>query len=296
MVFGVLIRYIMAKRKNKIPIRVGAEADGLREAGRIASACLQETGKLVAAGKTTREIDLAAADLIAQQGCVSAFLGYRNFPGNICISVNEEIVHGIGGDRVIQDGDVVKLDVGIVTPDGWVGDNAFSIPVGEISEDAADLLFATEESLAVAISHARAGELLSKLCSSVEEYVTQFNYTVVKEFVGHGVGKNLHEEPQVPNYWDPIEMRHRRFKNPRLQPGMVLAIEPMVNAGTADIKILDDDWTVETRDRALSSHFEHTVLVTEGDAEILTPRPRLMTERPQMMKNAGLSHDAAKIC
>ncbi|NNE90573.1 MAG: type I methionyl aminopeptidase [Verrucomicrobiales bacterium] len=280
----------MAKRKNRPIIRVGAEADGLRRAGKIASDILQATGKLIEAGKTTAEIDLAAADLIADEGCESAFLGYRGFPGNICISMNEEVVHGIGGDRVIEEGDVVKIDIGITTPDGWVGDNAMSVPVGQIGDEANRLLYVTEESLYRAIDHAREGELLSNLCNSVNEYVSRFGYSVVKEFVGHGVGKNLHEEPQIPNYWDAEEMKKRRgFKNPRLQAGMVMAIEPMVNAGAAEIRILDDDWTVETADRSLSSHFEHTVLVTDSDPEILTPRPRLFSERPQFMDAAGIS-------
>ncbi len=296
MVFGALSRYIMAKRKNKIPIREGAEVDAMREAGDVASQILQATAKMVAPGKTTGEIDKAAAGLISEKGCKSAFLGYRNFPGNICISVNEEIVHGIGGNRVLQDGDIVKLDVGIVTPSGWVGDNALSVPAGKPSDDALRLMYVTEESLAIAISHANPGELLSKVCNSVEEFVVQFGYTVVREFVGHGVGRNLHEEPQVPNYWDPIEMRQRRFKNPRLQAGMVLAIEPMVNAASPGIKILEDDWTVVTDDKALSSHFEHTVLITENGAEILTPRPRFQENPPSSMTNMDKSRDVAKIC
>ncbi|MEM6915254.1 MAG: M24 family metallopeptidase, partial [Verrucomicrobiota bacterium] len=154
------------------------------------------------------------------------------------------------------------------------GDNAKTIPVGTISAEAQSLLSTTEASLFAAIDHAREGELLSSLCGAVEAHVTPHGYTVVKQFVGHGVGKKLHEEPQVPNYWDEEEMKARRFKNPRLQAGMVLAIEPMVNAGTDEVLILDDDWTVITADRALSAHFEHTVLITDGEPEILTPRAR----------------------
>jgi len=264
----------MAKRKSKINLRTGSEVEGLREAGHIAADILRQCSEMVATGVTTGEIDRAAADLIEKAGCTSAFLGYRGFPGNICISTNEEVVHGIGGDRVLDEGNVVKIDVGILTPAGWIGDNAKTIPVGKISEEARALLAATEESLYVAIDHAVPGELLSNLCRSVEDSVQVHSYTVVKQFVGHGVGRELHEEPQVPNYWDDVEMRNRRFKNPKLRPGMVLAIEPMVNAGTDDVKILDDDWTVITADRKLSAHFEHTVLVTEGDPEILTPRVR----------------------
>lgn len=265
----------MAKRKPKIFLRKGAELDGLREAGGIAADVLRQCANLVEPGISTGLIDRAAAEMIAAQDCESAFLGYRSFPGNICISINEEIVHGIGSDkRILNEGDIVKIDVGIETKAGWIGDNAKTIAVGPISGDAEKLMVATERALYASIDRAREGNLLSEVCSAVEEYVIPFGYSVVKEFVGHGVGRKLHEEPQVPNYWDEKEMRQRSFKNPKLVPGMVIAIEPMVNAGTDDIIILDDDWTVITKDRALSSHFEHTVLITSGDPEILTPRER----------------------
>lgn len=264
----------MAKRKSRIQLRSGAELDGLREAGSIAADILRQCSEMVRPGITTGEIDAAADQFVMEHGCVSAFLGYRGFPGNICISMNEEVVHGIGGDRVMNEGDIVKIDVGIETPDGWIGDNAKTIPVGKISNEVEKLLIETEQSLYQAISHAREGEPLSALCASVEEHVAQFDFTVVKQFVGHGVGRKLHEEPQVPNYWDADEMRMRRFANPRLKSGMVLAIEPMVNLGTDGVLILDDDWTVITEDHEMSSHFEHTVLVTDGEPEILTPRAR----------------------
>ncbi|MEM7699364.1 MAG: type I methionyl aminopeptidase, partial [Verrucomicrobiota bacterium] len=167
-----------------------------------------------------------------------------------------EVVHGIGDDdRVLSEGEIIKIDVGIETPSGWIGDNAKTVPVGAITEDATRLLAVTEDSLHTAISKARRGVMLSELCASVETAVQEHGYTVVKQFVGHGVGRKLHEEPQIPNYWDPEEMKSRRFKNPRLEAGMVLAIEPMVNAGTDEVLILDDDWTVITRDHALSAHF-----------------------------------------
>jgi len=265
----------MAKRsKTKIQLRGGAEVEGLREAGAIAADVLKRCGTLVVPGITTGEIDAAAGRWIREAGAVSAFFGYKMFPGQICISINEEVVHGIGGKRALLDGDIVKIDVGIQTRQGWIGDNAKTLAVGRISPEAERLLATTEESLFQAIDRARAGEYLATLCSSVEGWVLPRGYTVVKQFVGHGVGRKLHEEPQIPNYWDPEEMRNRHFKNPRLEPGMVLAIEPMVNAGTDEILILDDKWTVITGDRALSAHFEHTVLVTEGDPEILTPRER----------------------
>lgn len=264
----------MAKRKSRIQLRTGSELDGLREAGHIAADILRQCCDMAKPGTTTGEIDSEAEKFIAANNCKSAFLGYKGFPGQICISVNEEVVHGIGGGRVLEDKDIVKIDVGILSEAGWIGDNAKTVAVGGMSPEAEALMAATEDSLYAAIDNARAGENLSSVCGAVEEHVQQFGYTVVKQFVGHGVGRELHEEPQVPNYWDPAEMRNRRFKNPKLRPGMVLAIEPMVNAGTEEVLILDDDWTVITKDRALSAHFEHTVLVTEGDPEILTPRER----------------------
>ena len=277
---GNFFVFQMAKRKSRIHLRRGEELDQLREAGHTAASILGQCAELVKPGATTGEIDKAASELIAANACTSAFLGYKGFPGNICISVNEEVVHGIGDDeRVLNDGDIVKIDVGILTKSGWIGDNAKTIPVGNLKPEAAELMAATERSLFAAIDKAREGVLLSQLCSSVEEFVMPLGYTVVKQFVGHGVGRELHEEPQVPNYWDRQEMRERKFKNPKLKPGMVLAIEPMVNAGTDEIEILDDKWTVITADNALSAHFEHTVLVTDGEPEILTPRER--TFRPE---------------
>lgn len=229
---------------------------------------------MVEPGMTTGHIDKAAAEMVVEAKCESAFLNYRGFPGNICISVNEEVVHGIGSDRVLNDGEIVKIDVGILTPDGWIGDNAKTVPVGKMSSDAETLLSVTEDSLYNAINNAVEGEYLSTVCRAVEETVIDHGFTVVKQFVGHGVGRELHEEPQVPNYWDEREMKQRRFQNPKLRAGMVLAIEPMVNAGTDEVVILDDDWTVITKDHALSAHFEHTVLITESEPEILTPRER----------------------
>jgi len=258
---------------SAIPIRKGRQLDYMRRAGEIAAEVLQLVAKEISPGVTTGEVDAAAAQFIADRDSVSAFLGYRGFPGQICISMNEEVVHGIGGDRVIQYQDIVKIDVGIVK-DGWVGDNAMTVPVGSITPETERLLFATEESLQAAIDNARDGVRLAQLCASVEECSTEYGFTVVKEFVGHGVGKKLHEEPQVPNHWD----RSTMGKGPRLRAGMILAIEPMVNAGGAAVRVLDDQWTVETADRSLSAHFEHTVLITEGDPEVLTARERVVSK------------------
>ena len=253
-------------RRHKIKIKTPHEITRMRAGGETASAILMDLVKAVQPGCTTREIDQLALELMKQKDCKSAFLGYRGFKGQICISVNEEVVHGIGGPRKIQPGDVVKLDVGIVKA-GWIGDNAITVAIGEVSEETRRLLIATEESLFAAIDHARAGERLADLCGAVEEHVKPLGFTVVREFVGHGVGRDLHEEPQVPNY-------RPQGKSPLLEPGMILAIEPMVNAGTASVHILDDGWTVVTADGKPSSHFEHTVLITDGEPELLTWRPR----------------------
>jgi methionyl aminopeptidase len=208
-----------------------------------------------------------------QHDCKSAFLGYRGFPGQICISINEEVVHGIGGPRRIQHGDIVKIDVGIIKS-GFIGDNATTVPAGEIPHETKRLLAVTEQSLYQAIDRARPGRKLADLCGSVEEFVEPRGFTIVREFVGHGVGRRLHEEPQIPNF-------RPSGKSPTLMPGMTLAIEPMVNAGVPSVRILEDGWTVITEDRKPSSHFEHTVLVTDGEPEILTLRPR--TALPEML-------------
>ncbi len=238
----------------------------MRQAGAIASSILQALAREVAPGRTTGEIDQYAAELMRQHDCKSAFLGYRGFPGYTCISVNEEVVHGIGGARKIQPGDILKIDVGVVKS-GFIGDNATTVPVGDIPLETKRLLSVTEQSLFEAICHARAGRKLADLCGSVAEFAEPHGFTIVREFVGHGVGRRLHEEPQVPNY-------RPQGKSPTLMPGMTLAIEPMVNAGVAGVRILEDGWTVITEDRKPSAHFEHTVLITTGDPEILTWRPR----------------------
>lgn len=238
----------------------------MRVAGSTASTILQALVREVRPGVTTRALDQLAAELMAGHDCKSAFFGYRGFPGQTCLSVNEEVVHGIGGDRVIQPGDVVKIDVGIVK-NGFIGDNATTVPVGDVDEDTRRLLAATEQSLYQAIHFARAGKRLADLCGAVEEFVKPLGFTVVREFVGHGVGRRLHEEPQIPNF-------RPAGKSPVLAPGMTLAIEPMVNLGSPGVRILDDGWTVITEDRKPSAHFEHTVLVTSGEPEILTARPR----------------------
>ncbi len=259
-------RLFQVSRRTRIPIKSPREIEFMRKAGSIASTILQALAREVAPGRTTGEIDRMAADLMREHDCKSAFLGYRGFPGHICISVNEEVVHGIGGARKIMPGDIVKIDVGIIKS-GFIGDNATTVAAGDIPLETKRLLAATEQSLFEAISHARAGRRLADLCGSVEAFVVPRGFTVVREFVGHGVGRRLHEEPQIPNY-------RPQGKTPVLVPGMTLAIEPMVNAGVGTVRILEDGWTVITEDRKPSAHFEHTVLVTEGEPEILTWRPR----------------------
>lgn len=240
----------------------------MRRAGRTAAEVLRLTAAEVKAGISTAEIDRRAAELIRERGCTSAFLGYRNFPGTICISLNDEVVHGIGrASRIIRDGDIVKIDVGIFQ-DGWVGDNALTIPVGEVPAETWRLLQAAEDSLDAAISLARHNGSLRDLCGAVEKVVTRRGFSVVRQFVGHGVGRRLHEEPQVPNWADP-------GIRTKLKAGMILAIEPMINAGRGKTRTLADNWTAVTIDGKASAHFEHTVLVTHGDPEILTARERL---------------------
>jgi methionyl aminopeptidase len=256
----------LVSRHPRIPIKTPREIEFMRKAGSLASTILQALAKEVAPGRSTGEIDQYAADLMRQHECKSAFLGYRGFPGYTCISINEEVVHGIGGARKIQPGDIVKIDVGIIKS-GFIGDNATTVPAGDIPLETKRLLAVTEQSLFEAISHARAGRRLADLCGSVEEFAKPHGFTIVREFVGHGVGRRLHEEPQIPNF-------RPQGKSPTLMPGMTLAIEPMINAGVPHVRILEDGWTVITEDRKPSAHFEHTVLVTNGDPEILTWRPR----------------------
>jgi methionyl aminopeptidase len=252
-----------------IPIKSTPEVEKMRLSCRVASQVLERTGALLQPGITTAEVDRAAASFMREANARSAFLNYRGFPGNICISVNDEVVHGIGGIRRIQYGDIVKLDIGVIF-NGWVGDTATTIPVGVIDPATQRLLQITEEALSLAITFATEGRRLGDLCSAIEDEIVANGYSVVREFVGHGVGKKLHEEPQVPNYG-------RKGTGPRLKAGMVLAIEPMVNMGTGGVKILSDGWTVVTADGKPSAHFEHSVLITKGPPEILTWREKTLS-------------------
>jgi methionyl aminopeptidase len=253
-----------------IPIKTGKEIEKMRQACRSASDILDRVAELIRPGITTKEVDEAAADFMSEAQVKSAFLGYRLghrvFPGHICISLNDEVVHGIGSARRIQYGDIVKLDIGVIQ-EGWVGDNATTVAVGVIEEGVDRLLRATESALSSAIGAAYEGQRVGDICAEIEEEARRFGFSVVREFVGHGVGRKMHEEPQIPNYG-------KRGSGPKLRAGMTLAIEPMINMGTSDVRLLEDGWTVRTADGMPSAHFEHTVLVTKDEPEILTWRAK----------------------
>jgi len=253
-----------------IPIKSVKEIEKMRQACRSASDILDRVSEVIRPGSTTTEVDEAAADFMGEAGVKSAFLGYRLghrvFPGNICISLNDEVVHGIGSQRRIQYGDIVKLDIGVIQ-DGWVGDNATTVAAGVIEERIDHLLRGTESALSRAIAVAYEGHRVGDICAEIEEEARRFGFSVVREFVGHGVGRKMHEEPQIPNYG-------KRGSGPKLKAGMTLAIEPMINMGTSDVRLLEDGWTVRTADGLPSAHFEHTVLITREEPEILTWRAK----------------------
>ncbi|MBX7186533.1 MAG: type I methionyl aminopeptidase [Vicinamibacteria bacterium] len=213
-------------------------------------------------GVTTKELDLVAAENLRKHGAKSAFLGYHGFPATLCVSVNEEVVHGIPGKRVLNEGDIVGLDFGAIV-DGYYGDAARTVAVGQVSPEAERLMKVTQESLMLAIETAHPGKRLGDIGHAVESHAVRHGYTVVRELSGHGIGRKLHEDPQVPNYGPP-------GKRERLQPGMCLALEPMVNAGAAATRTLDDKWTVVTEDRSLSAHYELTIAVTEHGPWVLS--------------------------
>ena len=245
-----------------IPIKSAAEIQRMRRACAAAAEVLHGVAALVVPGRTTAELNEAAGAMIAERNGKSPFLGYRGYPGNICVSINEEVVHGIPGKRKVQYGDIVSLDVGIIL-DGFVGDNATTVAVGAIQPRTQELLRVTENALLAGIAKARVGNRVGEISFAVQSVVEANGFTVVREFVGHGVGRKLHEDPQIPNFG-------RATEGPKLKAGMTLAIEPMINAGTFEVQMLSDGWTVVTADGAPSAHFEHTVLVTDGEPEILT--------------------------
>ncbi len=238
------------------------DLEAMRPACNIAASVLDEVSAFIQPGVTTREVDAYAAVRMKHYGARSAFLGYRKFPCQICISVNEQIVHGLAGPRRLEFGDIVSLDIGVMY-NGFVGDTARTVAVGGCSVAAQRLMDVTEQSLAEGIAQAVEGNRVMDISRAIQNYVEGNGFSVVREFVGHGVGRTVHEDPQIPNFVDPKSKQ-------KLRPGMTLAIEPMVNAGSPSVKVLNDGWTVVTQDGSLSAHFEHTVLVTEAEPEILT--------------------------
>ena len=249
-----------------IIIKSAKDIERMRVSCRAAAEVLEGLAGLVQPGITTAELDAAAGAMIKKYGGKSPFLGYKGFPCHTCISVNEEVVHGVAGKRRVQYGDIESLDVGIIL-DGYVGDNATTVAVGVIEPRTQQLLDVTQQALAAGIAAARVGNRVGAISHAIQTTVERHGFSVVREFVGHGVGKRMHEDPQIPNFGRPGD-------GAKLKPGMTLAIEPMINRGGSEVQLLNDGWTVVTADGQPSAHFEHTVLVTEGEAEILTWRKK----------------------
>jgi methionyl aminopeptidase len=246
-----------------IILKTPDEVAVMAQASRIVAEALAVLKSAVKPGITTDELDRLAESEIRARGAIPAFKGYRNYPKTLCASVNEQVVHGIPSKRVLKEGDIIGLDLGAIVG-GFYGDSAVTVAVGRIDEKSATLVRVTEESLSLAIEQARVGNRLSDISHAVQQHVEAAGYSVVTEFVGHGIGRQLHEEPQVPNDGRPGQ-------GPRLQPGMVLAIEPMVNMGGSAVRVLDDRWTAVTVDGSLSAHFEHTIAIQpEGPALVLS--------------------------
>lgn len=238
------------------------EIETMREAGRLVALTHKELIKWIGPGVTTGELDEAADKFIRKHGATPSFKGYGGFPKSICTSVNEELVHGIPGKRKLLEGDIISIDIGVQW-NGYHCDSAWTYPVGKIDETSKRLLEVTEQSLYKGLEQAKPGNRLSDISHAIQVYVESAGFSIVREYVGHGIGKNLHEDPQIPNFGPP-------GRGPRLKKGMVLAIEPMVNAGTRHVKTLDDNWTVVTIDGARCAHFEHTIAITDDGFEILT--------------------------
>ena len=245
-----------------IPIKTDEEIEIQRQSSLLVGKTLAEVAKLIKPGVTTRELDQVAETFIRDHGAKPGFKGYGGFPATLCISVNDEVVHGIPGDRVLKDGDIASIDCGTFM-NGFYGDSAFTFPVGEVNEETQKLLECTKESLYLAIEQAIAGKRIGDIGNAVQKYCEGFGYSVVRDLVGHGVGRNLHEKPEVPNYG-------RRGSGAKLKSGMVLAIEPMINLGRKEVSQDADGWTIRTADSTPSAHFEHNVAVRDGKADILS--------------------------
>ena len=240
------------------------EIERMREANLLVAEVLAQLAAMVAPGVTTAQLDAEAERLVRAGGAEPAFKGYRGYPATLCASINEQVVHGIPSDRAVVEGDIISLDMGVKL-NGFYGDSAVTVPVGRVSEETARLLRVTQESLERGIEQVRIGGRVSDIGHAIQEHVEANGFSVVREFVGHGIGASLHEEPQIANYGEP-------GRGPRLAEGMVLAIEPMVNMGRPAVKVLADGWTAVTRDGSLSAHFEHTVAVTKDGPLVLTQR------------------------
>ena len=238
------------------------EVEKLREAGRVVAETHAFLKELIEPGITTGELDRRAEEFIRKKGSIPAFKGYGGFPGSICASINEEVVHGIPGKKQLKDGDIISLDIGSIV-DGYYGDSAKTHPVGDVTEEDLRLIAVTRQSFYEGIKFAKEGFRLSDISHAVQTYVEDNGFSVVRDFVGHGIGQEMHEEPQIPNYGPP-------GKGPRLREGMVLAIEPMVNVGTHRVKVLEDNWTTITSDGKRSAHYEHTIAITDDEPRILS--------------------------
>ena len=247
-----------------IPLKSDAELKKISKSCQIVADVLLELVPLVKPGVTTKELDQAAEKWIHAHGAKSAFKGYRGYPATLCTSINDEVVHGIPSMKKLLAGDIVSIDCGVLY-EGFYGDSALTLPVGEIDEESKHLLEVTQRALGAGIQMARVGNTINDVSRAVQECVESAHFSVVRNFVGHGIGRELHEEPQIPNYVVSGE-------SPRIQEGMVLAIEPMVNAGSPDVVVAEDGWTAFTKDHRRSAHFEHTVAVTRGGTLILTQR------------------------
>jgi methionyl aminopeptidase len=245
-----------------IIVKSAREIAIMREAGRVVARVLEVLAGQLRPGMKTIELDEIAAREVAKQGAKPSFKGYRGFPANLCVSVNDEIVHGIPGERVLREGDIVSLDMGAIL-NGFQGDAALTVGIGDISPQAKDLIMTTESSLMAGIAAARAGATLGDISVAIQHYAESRGYSVVREYTGHGIGRDMHEEPQIPNYGV-------AGSGPVLKKGMTFALEPMVNIGGWRTRVDDDHWTVRTADGSISAHFEHTIAITEGEAEVLT--------------------------
>lgn len=245
-----------------IIIKSKREIEMMRRAGRLVAETHAFLQQFIKPGITTKELDRIAEDFILKNNGRPAFKGYNGYPASICTSVNEEVVHGIPGLKKLKDGDIISIDIGVIV-DGYYGDSAKTYPVGNVTKEALRLIKVTEESFYEGIKFAKVGYRLSDISHAIQRHVESNGFSVVRDFVGHGIGQKMHEDPQIPNFGPP-------GKGPRLKEGMVLAIEPMVNAGTYHVRILGDNWTVVTFDGKLSSHYEHTIAITDGEPEILT--------------------------